>query len=178
MSSNVASGILTASIEVVIYCPLERLKVYLMTSPTKPTLSDLIRLPRPFAGIIPMWYRSTTSWVTFLLGNYQFQNLLEYTFQTSSLNNAQMFIVGSLTGLLNTLIIMPFDYEKTKQQEHGTTSTSMMKHLRTLRSETKCWQTFLRTVYKGTSIRLAHYTVHGVINVLLLDYLERKYDVK
>ena len=117
-SIQILTGLTIAIIESYIICPLERLKVWLMTSPVA-TLSNFVTENRHMnellRGINALLVRQTMSWVSFLGFTSVFkEGTLRYK---GRIEGNDILWIGVLVGIINTAVIMPADFIKTDQQK-------------------------------------------------------------
>lgn len=172
------TGCSIAAIESVIICPLERLKVWLMTSPQCSQLTQFFSQTGPqdlFRGLTPLMLRQITSWVSFLSSTHLFKEACKSITGRNDLTALDLLMVSVGVGVVNTAVIMPIDFVKTytqKFQEINNNSLSGFKReIFSLLDAKK-----IRLLYAGYSIRLFHYIINAAFTVNLLDYLVKKYD--
>ena len=106
-------GGVLAIIESFVICPLERLKVSLMTE--KVGIAQIIREKSLFIGINIVFAKQFISWTTFLFFEHFFKKHLKKYLNTE--NNALdvpiLFATSILVGVTNILCVYPFDTVKT-----------------------------------------------------------------
>lgn len=149
-------GLFIAFLEVGIIQPLERLKVWIMTSPYKSQImKEFIRQKiylSLYKGWSATWPKQVVSWVTFLWFTYALQ-LMWAHYELSGTD----IIVPLIVGLINTLFILPFDAIKTHMQcyqanERGWLATLLMI----------ARQYGARGFYVGFSARLIQYIIQAL----------------
>ena len=174
------TGITLATAETYIICPLERIKIWLMTAP-KPTFQafteDRAGLGDFYKGVNALLMRQTLSWVTFLGFTSLFkESVIKYKGQVDFYD---LIVIGILVGGINTAVIMPADFIKTHKQKFGDLSgRTILNSFEYLTSgEKTCFSKFL-IVYCGWRIRVVHYFMNSVATVHLVDHLEKKFSTR
>lgn len=177
---QICTGITLATAESYIICPLERVKIWLMTAP-KPTFRAFIEeragLGDFYKGVNALLMRQTLSWVTFLgFTSFFKESVIRYKGQVEF---SDLVAIGIIVGAINTTIIMPADFIKTHKQKFGDLSgKTLLNSFRFLTSgEKNCYSKFL-IVYCGWRIRVFHYFINCVATVNLVDHLERKFSTR
>lgn len=168
------TGLAIASVEVLLLCPLERLKVWLMTAYQQDkNLGNFFRnyqgqwIVELFRGLSFSYQRQAFSWVSFLVSNHQFKLLALAYYGVEELNYVQLMVVALAVGIVNTMATMPFDCVKTHRQMFTATPDASLRSIYRQRG----WQ----GLYVGWQVRLVHYMVNSLFTVPLLDHLEKQW---
>lgn len=171
------TGLSIAVIESIIICPLERLKIWLMTAPHYFKLQQFIsqsKMQDLFCGLTPLMLRQVVSWVSFLSATHYFKEIVKSITGSNELTTLDLLMVSIGVGLVNTGVIMPMDFIKTYTQKyhtiHNTSMTGMRREILSMFEPNK-----IRLLYAGYSIRLFHYIMNAAFTVNLLEYLVNKY---
>jgi hypothetical protein len=98
---KILTGLTIANIEILIICPLDRLKVFFMTSQKAKNLflyfisvnSDRL-IKELFAGLGPSYWRSNISWVSFLYLDQRCKDIARYLKKDQNLNFIDLLIVS------------------------------------------------------------------------------------
>lgn len=175
---KILTGLSIANFEILVINPLERLKVWLMTSPTRVSLLDFFRQQKNgpdivrelFRGTSAVFYRQNISWVTFLYTDELTKSKFREYKQSQDLSPIDLFIAGMLVGLVNTTAMMPFDYIKTQKQKYYQNNQSMMYIFRTTLK-----QEGIARFYVGWKVYLVQYAIVAILTVNVLDRLEQKF---
>ena len=174
--NKMVTALVIAHFECFIITPLERIKVWLMTSfkgkggvlyfftKNKRTLGSQL-----LAGLRPVYAKQMVSWVTFLVADDYFRTKAHKYFKTDSpLDFWILLIISIIIGIINTLCIMPFDCVKTHHQKN--TTTGKRKLFKTMHEIYKTHG--LSGLYNGWKVRLLQYIVHASFTVTILERLE------
>lgn len=180
-SVKTATALAIANFETLIVCPLERLKVYLMTADhkgkgvfefLKANKSSVIRAL--WQGTSAVWARQVTSWVSFLVADEKFKTWERQRIGKKELPFPSLLKVSFCVGAVNTLANMPFDVAKTQLQKDR-----FMKNEGLFKTVYKIYQSYgVRGLYLGYQVRMAQYMLQSVFTVTLLEKLERSWDKK
>lgn len=190
------AGFAIANLEALIICPLERLKVALMTAGTGAPSSALpgsrsragrrlgppaaLLAPRElFRGLSAVYVRQVVSWVSFLWADAVGKRAARRLGGCDDLSTAQLLAVALGVGMFNTALVMPADCVKTQMQMVKTPAfTSIPGQCpRSMRAVTAdIWrQHGPRGFYVGWRVRLLQYLLNAALSVALLDHLERRW---
>lgn len=177
---QVLTGMTIAVAESYIICPLERIKIWLMTSPQptlKAFLNDGAGLKDFYSGVKPLLMRQSLSWVSFLGFTSLFkESVISYKGYTDFYD---LVAIGMLVGILNTTVIMPADFIKTHSQKFGNLGgMSMVSCVSLLTQAEKSIFSKLMIVYCGWRIRVVHYLINSVATISLIDHLEKKFSTR
>lgn len=177
-SAKLATAVSIANLETFIICPLERLKVHLMTLDHKNKgitefyIHHRKHLGREMIrGIHAVYLRQITSWASFLLTDEKMKNWERRRIQKEELPFFSLMKVSLVVGAVNTAVNMPFDFVKTQMQkaEH-VNERSVIAVIK------RVYQTNgARALYAGWQVRMVQYMIQSVFTVPLLDYFERTY---
>ncbi|OMJ94700.1 hypothetical protein SteCoe_2036 [Stentor coeruleus] len=170
------TGISIAVLESYFMCPLERLKIWLMTSPKSTLMSfyyQIDHFKELFKGVNALLVRQTLSWVTFLgLTSLFKETTITYK---GKVDYYDLLAIGAIVGVLNTLIIMPADFIKTHQQKFKDVSgKNLFIVLKLLTNSENSLKGKFRIVYCGWKVRMLNYIINAVFTVSLVDYLEHR----
>jgi hypothetical protein len=110
--TKILTGLAIANIETFIVCPLDRLKVFFMTSSTKSHnlfknfynnhKGNLIK--ELFRGLGVSFWRSNVSWVSFLYLDHKLKRSLKIFHKIEILSNLDLFIVSVIVGIGNLVM--------------------------------------------------------------------------
>jgi hypothetical protein len=181
---KILTGLTIANIEVLIICPLDRLKIYFMTHDKvkKHIFAYFISTHRGnflkelFVGLGPSYWRSNASWVSFLYLDQFTKNQLKSYKKTDHLNFLDLFFTSVIVSIGNLgasklfiNLAMPFDFAKTHSQKDGNIKDSTFSILR------QFYKTYgFAKLYTGWQFRMLQYTLQSVFTVTTLEYLEIK----
>ena len=175
---KILTGLSIANFEIVVINPLERLKVWLMTSPTRISLLEFFRQRADFRDIFrelyrgtsSVFYRQNVSWVTFLYTDELTKAKFREYKQKEDLTHVDLFMTGMIVGLVNTGAMMPFDYVKTQKQKYFQNNESMINIFKnTLKQEG------IARFYVGWKVYLVQYAIVAILTVNVLDKLEQTF---
>lgn len=170
------TGISIAVLESYFMCPLERLKIWLMTSPKSTIMNfyyQLDHFKELFKGVNALLVRQTLSWVTFLGLTSLFKEAT-ITYK-GKVDYYDLLFIGAAVGVLNTLIIMPADFIKTHQQKFKDVGgKNLFTVLKLLTNNENSLKGKFRIVYCGWKVRMLNYIINAVFTVNLVDYLEHR----
>lgn len=108
--NKILTGLTIANIEILIICPLDRLKVFFMTSQKAKNLlmyfisvnsNRLIK--ELFAGLGPSYWRSNISWVSFLYLDQKCKDIAKYLRNDDNLSFGDLLIVSMFVCFGNIL---------------------------------------------------------------------------
>lgn len=176
-SVKVGTGLTIASFEAVLITPLERLKVWIMTNRThqralRQFFTESIGLKDELLrGVRACYARQVVSWVSFLVADDVFKRQAKWVTGKKELGVADLLVVSSFVGAVNTAANMPFDLVKTRLQMKNPLADkrvfATMRHI--LATEGAA------ALYVGWQMRMVQYIMQSAITVPLLDALERKW---
>ena len=175
---NTTTGLLMAATDTVVVCPLERIKVMMMTAYEKErNLSRFFKqVPDAsalgaelFKGLRASFARSAMTWSSYLVAEERIYQIVKANSprvkkEDLDLPFAEALLVGGLGGLINGLCTMPFDSAKTQMQKMD---PIMTKKITEAISEIYS-KHGLSGVYAGWQIKLVHYAVVGAITSRVL----------
>ncbi|CAF1570176.1 unnamed protein product [Adineta ricciae] len=175
---KILTGLSIANFEILIINPLERVKVWLMTSPKRISLLEFFRqrvntvdiVRELYRGTSAVVYRQNVSWVTFLYADELTKTKLREYKKTQDLNHLDLFLSGMIVAVVNTGAMMPFDYVKTQKQKFFQNNQSMFEIFRTTLK-----QDGLSRFYVGWKIYFVQYAIVAILTVNVLDKLEQKF---
>eukprot|EP01117_Protostelium_nocturnum_P020605 TRINITY_DN9361_c0_g1_i1.p2 TRINITY_DN9361_c0_g1~~TRINITY_DN9361_c0_g1_i1.p2 ORF type:complete len:305 (+),score=90.13 TRINITY_DN9361_c0_g1_i1:57-971(+) len=188
------TGLTIASIESFIICPLERLKVHLMTgkeidkhglrtfiekhSNTVSTeRNQLITTPlrkELFRGLKAVYVRGIVSWVSFLVADQKTKSWAREWTGSKQLSLLTLMICSVFVGGINTFTNMPFDVVKTTLQKRDLSGKEMNGIISTMRVLVK--QNGSRILWIGWQPRMAQYILQSFFTMTLLEKLELKWN--
>jgi hypothetical protein len=173
---KILTGLSIANFEIAVINPLERLKVWLMTSPSRIRILEFFKQAKNnitgelYRGASAVFWRQNVSWITFLYMDELTKNKLREYKQNDNLTHLDLFIAGMIVGFVNTGAIMPFDYIKTQKQKFFQNNKSMMEIFKmTLKNDG------ISRFYIGWKIYLVQYAIVAILTVNILDKLEQKF---
>lgn len=175
-SKNILTGLTMSFADTFISCPLERIKVWFMTNTqnrnliysfySKSNSSPIEFVKDLFRGLKVSFYRSTISWVSYLVIEERIRKFVysksprvSNVNQTDGLPLFEQFIVGALSGTINSAITLPFDTAKTQIQKSG--NTQEMSLTRTIKYIVNAKG--LMGLYSGWQFRVPSYIIVAMI---------------
>jgi len=173
---KIATAFTIANFEVGIICPLERLKVYLMTADHRGKgISEFARthrshlFPELTRGMQALWVRQVVTWVSFLAANEKFTLWEQERLGTKDLLPfASLMKVSFYVGLVNTLANMPFDVAKTHLQQ-----AKFIENKGLIKTIKKIYQSYgVQGLYRGWQIRMTQYMIQSAFTVPMLARLD------
>ena len=175
---KILTGLSIANFEILVINPLERLKVWLMTSPERISLLEFFRqrlntgdvVRELYRGTSAVFYRQNVSWVTFLYVDELTKTKFREYKQNQDLTHLDLFAAGMIVGLVNTGAMMPFDYVKTQKQKFFQNNQSMFEIFKTTLK-----QEGITRFYVGWKVYLVQYAIVAILTVNVLDKLEQKF---
>ena len=175
---KILTGLSIANFEILVINPLERLKVWLMTSPTRISLLEFFRrhayvrniVQELYRGTLAIFYRQNISWVTFLYTDELTKTKLRKYKQSEDLTHVDLFLAGMIVGSVNTGAIMPFDYVKTQKQKFFQNNQSLVDIFKTTLKRDG-----IARFYVGWKVYLVQYAIVAILTVNVLDKLEQKF---
>lgn len=106
---KILTGLSIANLEILILCPLDRIKIFLMT--TQPSNTPKLKkfycvhknnlIYELYRGIEPSFWRYNVSWVSFLYLDNKFKRVFRNHKQSEKLNFLDLFIISILVGAGN-----------------------------------------------------------------------------
>lgn len=172
------TGVTIASFETFFICPLERLKVWLMTAyNNEKSLTTFFKENKShlgnelFRGLNASFSRQIMTWSSFLVADFKFKSLAkEYTGE-KELSFASLMVVSAAVGMTNTAAIMPFDCVKTKlQMRSPITDMGLINAFKYTYKNSG-----IKGLYAGWQPRMAQYMIQSAFTVPLLEKLENKW---
>lgn len=175
-ANKALTGVTIASLEAFIICPLERLKIWLMTAyKNQKRLRNFFienkskMLPELFRGIKASYTRQIITWVSFLVADEKCKDFARQFSGQQQLSFGLLLIVSIVVGLINTLLIMPFDCAKTRLQMY-----SYVKKNSVFNVMKEVWQQGgIRGLYAGWQSRMLQYTINSAFTVTVFEKLEQ-----
>jgi hypothetical protein len=166
---NVLTGLTLSITDTFILCPLERVKVWIMTNSdrNRPLRQFFVNnngqpiLRNLFRGLNVSFCRSTVSWISYLTIEEKIRLYLCKKFSKSQedVPISLQVLIGAFSGACNLLLTHPFDTVKTQiQKKDATTSKSFLRALIDLYRTNG-----LGGVYSGWQFRLPSYIIVAVI---------------
>lgn len=111
--NKILTGLSIANLEILILCPLDRLKIFFMTSKFLGSNSSKINyfynshkknlFAELFRGIEPTFWRSNVSWVSFLYLDYKLKSIFKKLRNSDYLTFLDLFFVSIFVGAGNLL---------------------------------------------------------------------------
>lgn len=185
---NLLTSITMATTDTFIVCPLDRLKVWMMTNYTKEKgVSHFFKsIPESssvsselFRGLMPSFIRSGASWTSYLVAEEKiWQKVKELSprvkKEDSELPLPEQILVGGLSGIVNCLCTLPFDAVKTQMQKQDVIHMHGMAD--TFKDIYK--QYGIRGLYSGWQVKLPHYAFVGVLTSHLMHEVDKVWENK
>lgn len=181
-SPRIATAFTIANFEVCIICPIERLKVYLMTAEHQGKgIYEFIKTNRGHLsqeltrGMQAVWVRQVMSWVSFLIATEKFTTWEQERLGTKDpLSFGSLMRVSVCVGFVNTMINMPFDVAKTHLQQ-----AKFMENKGLVRTISTIYQTYgVRGLYRGWQVRMTQYMIQAAFTVPMLAKLEDNWKLR
>lgn len=169
-----------AFFDTMINCPIDRIKVWLMMNPEKnikqyieqSSENGALLMIHDLFGCSDVYaMRSGLSWISYLLSESIIRGVFtNYVTNLSLLDNS---IIGFLSGIINGLLIMPFDVIKTNiQKKCNTRAISMFAMIRALR-EIVSSRSGIMGLYAGFIPRLLHYSIVGMVTGNIIPKIDQ-----
>lgn len=193
------SGLVVATVETFILCPIERVKVILMTD-KKPILTILKEMKQGptntvevrsqdsfarslFRGLGVFYARQLVAWTSFLAADAKIRGLI-MEYQGRPLTIPELIGAAISVGGVNTVCVMPFDCIKTRVQSLGPSGIPKgmnpalvtMDFTKGRNMAVYVWRTMgIRGFYVGSVVKFLQYCVNSMFTVTLIDYMERRW---
>jgi hypothetical protein len=181
---NIATGVSMAFFDTFILCPLERIKVWVMTVNTnkkKPLISyfsqkDVHLLRDLFKGLKVSFIKSAASWTSYLVFE---EDIRKYVTKNNvnkvDISISQQILIGFLAGFVNSVITMPFDTIKTQIQKCGSNSDKTSIFL-TLKSIYKT--NGILGLYSGWFFRFPSYIIVALITSHNIQKIDKIWNIE
>jgi len=188
-----------ATVESCVSCPLERLKVLLITRDqlsAKQAVGQSLGLidvrrgnssirkvipvvtSRLFQGFGALYVRQSLSWATFLIADSQLkQTVRRISGQTEVLSFTYLMVVSCGVGFIHTVVTLPVDCVKTHLQQFSSDSQSSARWQQPKLTSVvgSIFSKYsIRGFYVGFYVRLFQYMLNSIFTVTLLEHLEFK----
>ena len=150
------SGGLSGSIQTLIDCPIESLKTKMMTSNTKSFSIN-------FNGFLPNLIRNIGFGAIF---NYE-KNNMKKSYKNKKIKFHDNLLIGSLSGILASLITQPFDYIKTIMQLNKENKNMMKIIVKTFHKNPILF-------FSGTLPRASITCISMGVGLSIFDFLNKK----
>eukprot|EP01121_Diplochlamys_sp_Union-15-3_P005113 TRINITY_DN1540_c0_g3_i2.p1 TRINITY_DN1540_c0_g3~~TRINITY_DN1540_c0_g3_i2.p1 ORF type:complete len:289 (+),score=36.57 TRINITY_DN1540_c0_g3_i2:178-1044(+) len=177
---KILTGFSLAVVDTIILCPLERLKVVLMTTPLEVKNNRLISWFRNnssslgkelFRGINPIFAKQLVSWSSFLVVDEQCKRFIRKDNPNAVLGVKSLLAISVIVGVCNTASTMPFDAVKTMHQKLDPVGTKGV-----FKTMGKIIESHgIHGLYTGWQIRICQYLIQSIFTVALLDRLEQRF---
>uniref|UniRef100_A0A7S3IY27 Uncharacterized protein n=1 Tax=Strombidium inclinatum TaxID=197538 RepID=A0A7S3IY27_9SPIT len=176
---KLVTGFFIAMIEATITCPIERVKVFLMTQ-KKASLSQLTKQlfyssnnsqAEMFRGFGPLFLRSFMNWTVFLQTDYVVKQFLRRQFDIKpdeQIPTSMLIPTSVFVALVNTCIVMPLDCIKT-HLEKVNPSSSYKQAVRDIYQ--RSGNSYLG-LFTGVRLRFLLYLTNALFVVNILEKLE------
>lgn len=165
--------------ELVIICPFERIKVWLMTTKSQGDARVTNYYNKNFSirdlytGFVSLLLRQGLSWSSFLASTEVTKNMMKQYRGTDHLSSLDIFYVSIPVSIINTAFIMPIDCVKTFYQQYESL-TDRNSFIRTIRNMVNTYG--IKGLYLGWSARLIQYTIQSVFTLIVIEELQREYE--
>lgn len=174
---KIMTGVTIASLESFIISPLERLKVWMMTSGKGKGINKFIVENRSrliselYRGLRASYARQLATWTSFEAADGFFKaKAREYT-QKDKLDFIPLFIASLFVAGVNTAVTLPFDFVKTHlQKADPLQSKKVFSNMRQLAQ-----QHGFSVLYTGWRVKMVHYMLHSVYTVALVEKQEQSW---
>lgn len=175
---KIATGLTIANLEVGIISPLERLKVWLMTS-TRIEKRQIHLFATEnkgsvtrafFKGSSATLLKQNVSWVSFLTADEFFKKQMQAWLNVQELSAIDGVIVGASVGIVNTAVTMPLDCVKTVLQQRAGGGRGVLSVAADIAT-----QYGIRGFYAGWQPRIVQYVIQASLTSNMLTYLEKVY---
>lgn len=181
---NLLTGFGMATIDTFIMCPLERLKVWMMTNYTRNkkissfftqmnNSTDLFR--QLFMGLKVSYVRNGAAWMSYLVAEEKIRKkIIELSPRMQDSEHTELplqekLLIGSLSGIVNLICTHPFDMIKSQVQKYGNVSSKPI-----FKMMTNIIQKYgLSGLYSGWQVRLPHYIVVGILTSHVLERVDQ-----
>lgn len=175
--ASAAAGLLIALGESCILCPLERLKVWLITSPAHTSLSAFFLqtgvVHQLYKGLSPVAARQVTSWVSFLSSNAYLRRKLRMD-EDTGVDLWKLLWISLGSAAVNITFVMPLDFVKTRTQRFGQSEQSILQVLRSATQSAPTLPLKVAMAYSGSTVRLLHYILNAFLTTPLLELFDRQ----
>lgn len=166
-----------AGIDNIIVCPLERLKVLMITKENNNGLSQFFTQKRAvgqlslirdlYKGFNLSMTKAVVSWQSFLVTESAIRmEVLEYKKnkqEKAELSLVEKSIVGWFSGVVNALFTFPFDTIKTNLQKEGVSDAASFTNIVKTSRSLLATRGFFKGFYGGFQLQLMQYMMLGVI---------------
>jgi len=175
-----SAGFMIAIMESLIICPLERLKVSLMTRKNQLSIAKFMHESKGnlkkslFQGLESQLCRQVVSWVSFLYFEFKCKDIarkIQNIPDGQPLGDVALVSAAVCVGILNLICVMPFDLTKTLYQQHQAVEYKDRKLTETMKLIYK--KRGFSAFYVGWQPRMVQYVIQSVFTVTALDRLER-----
>ncbi len=169
------TGLSIATIEVFAITPLERFKVWMMTKEDKnKSLKDaLMNSGNPVKFAFQSWNiiypRLIVTWAVFLMADETFKSAARTYYKSDKLSYSTLAGIGVAVGTVNLVASLPFDMVETLvQKDNPWKNQGAYKTMKAVHTAYG-----LSALYTGWRVRLSKQILQSIINVNLLDVLDR-----
>jgi hypothetical protein len=187
-SKAIITGLSMAITDTMIICPLERIKVWIMTNykdnrsittfftnrneKSIPLFRDL------FKGSTVSILRSAASWVSYLVAESSIRDKVAELSPRIDKNNPRLplteqLIVGIFGGIINCICTLPFDTIKTNIQKEENRENMTYKEMWVTTKRLLKDHGVIRGLYPGFFIKLIHYSIVGVITSDIIQKVDK-----
>lgn len=184
------TGISMAIADTIIICPLERIKVWLMTNQstdksfakffTNRSANNMPVYQDLFKGVTVSFTRSGVSWVSYLFAEAKIREIVmkascsvnEYE-PYPTLPIAERILIGALGGICNGLCTLPFDTIKTNVQKEGFIDRASLKTMCAVGKDLVVKHGFVKGLYPGFLTKLIHYSLVGIITSDVIQRVDK-----
>eukprot|EP00347_Sterkiella_histriomuscorum_P019430 403341656 len=171
------TGSSIALVESVITCPIERTKVYFMTTQQKGLsykhfYQNVVKgdkIHELFRGFTPLFMRQSTAWIVFLQADLAVKSWIRKSMnipEKERIPTKYLMPASILVALANTTAVMPFDCVKTHMEKVDPTST----YLRTFQKIYS--QAGILGFFTGIRLRFLLYLTNAIFIVNILEKLD------
>lgn len=170
MHIRLYTGLTIANIEVFILNPLERTKVFMISSISSVKVKQVcctLHFSDYFTGIQTYFLKQNLSWISFLTLNKFFVDRLGKNYKEWTLRDVMHVSVPM--GLINTTLTMPLDFVKSIQQKDLGKAKGISEVMANTVKEQGA-----SALFRGSHYRLIQYNIQSFFGTYLLSYLEEQ----
>lgn len=178
---NLATGLTMAGFDTFILCPLERMKVWLMTRADNQSFYSFCFKKNSseslhkilFRGLNVSFIRSGVSWSSYLILEEKIRlYLIKNEIDKNNISFKKQIIIGSLSGAINSLLTLPFDAVKTHIQKSSASESNFFRIFLKIINEHGIWG-----LYAGWKYRIPSYIIIALITSQNIQRIDRIWQI-
>lgn len=176
---NVATGVSMASFDTFILCPLERIKVWVMTTEKNKKIVSYFKennfsMGNLFKGIKISFVRSAASWISYLVIEEDIRKYVtKENLDKNNVSISQQILIGFLAGFVNCVFTLPFDSVKTQIQKCGSDKQNIVSTFKSILNTSG-----INGLYAGFFFRLPSYIIVALITSNNIQKIDKIWNVK